>query len=48
MDDRHLEKIYKEHDLGVIMQQDLEWNKQYIKAVKSANQVLGMIELLVS
>ena len=37
------EMVDKEKDLGVIMQNDLKWNSQCTKAVKTANRVLGMI-----
>jgi ribonuclease P/MRP protein subunit RPP40 len=30
----------EEHDLGVIVQQDLKWNKKYSKSVRAANRIL--------
>ena len=43
MDGKNLEEVDEEKDLGVIMQNDLKWNSQCTKAVKTANRVLGMI-----
>ena len=43
MDGKNLEVVDEEKDLGVIMQNDLKWNSQCTKAVKTANRVLGMI-----
>jgi hypothetical protein len=40
MDGKNLEVVGEEKDLGVIMQNDLKWNSQCIKAVKTANRVL--------
>ena len=38
-----LEVVAEGRDLGVTMQSDQEWNKQYTKAVISPYRVLGMI-----
>jgi len=40
----HLEKVHEEKDLGVIVSDDLKWEKQCTAAVKQANKVLGMIK----
>jgi ribonuclease P/MRP protein subunit RPP40 len=34
----------EERDLGVIVRQDLKWNRQCLKSVGAANRVLGMIK----
>jgi len=39
-----LEDVNEERDLGVIMQNDMKCNSHCIKAVKTANRVLGMIK----
>ena len=44
MNDKLLEEVIEERDLGVIMQNDMKCNSQCIKAVKTANRVLGMIK----
>jgi len=41
---KHLEEVFEERDLGVIMQSDLKYSKQCLKAVSTANKVLGMIK----
>jgi hypothetical protein len=44
MNDKYLEEVTEERDLGVIMQNDLKCSKQCLKAVNTANRVLGMIK----
>src|SRR5664279_68235 len=44
MDDISLEEVSDERDLGVIIQNDMKCNKQCVKAVKTANRILGMIK----
>jgi ribonuclease P/MRP protein subunit RPP40 len=44
MEGRKLEEVKEERDLGIIVQEDLKWGKQCLKAVKTANKVLGMIK----
>ena len=44
MDGELLEEVIDERDLGVIMQNDMKCNKQCVKAVKTANRILGMIK----
>jgi hypothetical protein len=44
MNGKDLEEISEERDLGVIVQQDLKWNKQCLKSVSTANRILGMIK----
>jgi len=41
---KHLEEVVEERDLGVIIQRDLKCSKQCLKAVSTANKVLGMIK----
>jgi ribonuclease P/MRP protein subunit RPP40 len=41
---KDLEEISEERDFGVIVQQDLKWNKQCSKSVSTANRILGMIK----
>jgi len=43
MNGKLLEEVIEEQDLRVIMQNDMKCNSQCIKAVKTANRVLGMI-----
>ena len=43
LNDENLEVAKEERDLGVIMQNDLKCRLQCIKAVSTANKVLGMI-----
>ena len=43
MSDTILEEVKEERDLGVIVQDNLKWNKQCIKATHKANRVIGMI-----
>lgn len=44
MENKILEEVFEERDLGVILQYDLKVNKQCVKAVNTANRVLGMIK----
>jgi len=44
MDGKILEEVIEERDLGVNMQNDMKCNSHCIKAVKTANRVLGMIK----
>jgi hypothetical protein len=44
MNGKDLEEISEERDLGVIVQQDLKWNKQCSKSVSTANRILRMIK----
>jgi len=44
MDATQLQDISEERDLGVIVNADLKWDKQYIAAIKKANKILGMIK----
>jgi hypothetical protein len=44
MEGNNLGDVTEELDLGVIMQSDLKWDKQYLKAVNTANHILGMIK----
>ena len=37
-----LEEVTEERDLGVVVQNDLKCSKQCLKAVSTANKVLGM------
>jgi len=39
-----LESVNEEKDLGVIISEDLKWDKQCSAAVSKANKVLGMIK----
>ena len=43
MDGKALQVVTEERDLGVIVQNDLKVSQQCVKAVKTANQILGMI-----
>ena len=43
MDGHILESVEKELDLGVIIQRNLQVDKQCAKAAKTSNRVLGMI-----
>jgi len=40
---KYLEDVIEERDLGVIIQSDLKSSKQCLRAVSTANKVLGMI-----
>jgi len=44
MNGKYLEEIINERDSGVIIQSDLKCSKQCLKAVSTANKVLGMIK----
>src|SRR5260221_7485697 len=44
MNGLNLEAIEEERDLGIIVDKSLKVNKQCVKAVKSANAILGMIK----
>ena len=44
MDTVQLQKVSEERDLGIIVSDDLKWEKQCIAAVKQGNKVLGMIK----
>ena len=44
MDNMELESVDEERDLGVIIQNNLKFDKQCMKAANAANQVLGMIK----
>ena len=39
-----LESVNEEKDLGVIISEDLKWDKQCSAAVSKANKILGMIK----
>jgi hypothetical protein len=48
MNGQNLIEVKEERDLGIIMQHDLKWGNQCLKAAKAANRILGMIkELLI-
>ena len=44
MNGKYLAEVIEERDLGVIVQNDLKCSSQCIKAVNTANRVLGMIK----
>ena len=44
IDGNRLQVVSKERDLGVIMSEDLKWEKQCVAAVKLGNKILGMIK----
>jgi len=44
MNGKILEEVIEERDLGVIMQNNMKCNSHCIKAVKTANRVLGIIK----
>jgi hypothetical protein len=44
MNGKYLEEVTEERDLGVIFQNDLKCSRQCLKAVNTANKVLGMIK----
>ncbi|MGE5822000.1 MAG: RNA-directed DNA polymerase [Nitrososphaerota archaeon] len=48
MNGKYLEEVTEERDLGVIVQNDLKCSKQCLKAVNTANKVLGMIKRTIS
>jgi hypothetical protein len=39
-----LQAVQAEVDLGVVIQEDLEWSKQCAKEVGNANRTLGLIK----
>jgi len=41
---KYLEEVIVDRDLGAIIQSDLKCSKQCLKAVSTANKVLGMIK----
>jgi len=43
-DGAKLEHMNEEKDLGVIISEDLKWEKQCSSAVSKANRILGMIK----
>jgi hypothetical protein len=43
MNGKHLEEVTDKRNLGVVIQNDLKCSKQCLKAVSTANRVLGMI-----
>jgi len=44
VNDVQLECVSEEKDLGVIINEDLKWQKQCSEAVRKANRMLGMIK----
>ena len=44
MNGKYLDEVIEERDLGVIVQNDFKCSSQCIKAVNTANRVLGMIK----
>jgi len=44
MDTTQLQVVSEERDLGIIVSDDLKWEKQCTAAVKQANKILGMIK----
>ena len=44
MNDVKLECVSDEKDLGVIISEDLKWEKQCSEAVRKANRMMGMIK----
>jgi len=44
VNDVQLECVSEEKDLGVIISEDLKWQKQCSEAVWKANRMLGMIK----
>ena len=44
MESTQLQEVSEEKDLGIIVSDDLKWEKQCIAAVKQANKILGMIK----
>jgi hypothetical protein len=43
-EDKMLEAVAEERDLGAIKESDLEWNKQCTKSGKAAMKFLGMMK----
>ena len=48
MNDVKLECVSYEKDLGVIISEDLKWEKQCSKAVRKANRMQEMIKAVLS
>jgi len=48
MNGTFLDEVTEERDFGVIMQSDLKCSSQCIKAVNTANRILGMIKRTIS
>ena len=44
MDAIQIQEVHDEKDLGVIVSDDLKWDKQCVAVVKKANKLLGMIK----
>ena len=44
MDGNRLQVVSEERDLGVIMSEDLKWEKQCVAVVKQGSKILGMIK----
>ena len=44
MDGNRLQVVNEQRDLGVIISEDLKWEKQCVAAVKQGNKILGMIK----
>jgi len=44
MDATRIQEVHEEKDLGVIVSDDLKWDKQCVAAVKKANRLFGMIK----
>ena len=44
MEATQLQEVSEEKDLGIIVSDDLKWDKQCTAAVKEANKILGMIK----
>jgi len=44
MNSMQLQNVKEEKDLGIIISDDLKWDKQCIAAIKQGNKVLGMIK----
>jgi len=44
MDAIQIQEVHEDKDLGVIVSDDLKWDKQCVAVVKKANKLLGMIK----
>jgi len=44
MDAIQIQEVHEEKILGVIVSDDLKWDKQCVAVVKKANKLLGMIK----
>jgi len=44
MEATQLQEVNDERDLGIIVSDDLKWDKQCPAAIKQANKILGMIK----